>query len=136
MRSCSAARSAVGAEPSWPPSGDLQAGLGSGAAVGGHVIAGFPGQVIQAAEGFGNARPGGVAGQALDQTAGFLRDDPAGVAALWDTVGQLAGEPRPPESFPYGSPDLRRLRAGRYRVFYTIDEERRVVQVDHVARLP
>jgi mRNA-degrading endonuclease RelE of RelBE toxin-antitoxin system len=29
-----------------------------------------------------------------------------------------------------------RLRAGRYRVFYTIDEERRMVQVDHVARLP
>jgi hypothetical protein len=44
--------------------------------------------------------------------------------------------PRPPESFPYGSPDLRRLRAGRYRVFYTIDEEQRVVQIDHVARLP
>jgi ParE toxin of type II toxin-antitoxin system, parDE len=39
-------------------------------------------------------------------------------------------------SFPYGSPGLRRLRAGRYRVFYTIDEERRVVQIDHVARLP
>jgi mRNA interferase RelE/StbE len=74
--------------------------------------------------------------QALDQTAAFLRDDPAGVAALWDTVGQLAGEPRPPESFPYGSPDLRRLRAGRYRVFYTIDEGQRVVQIDHVARLP
>ena len=53
-----------------------------------------------------------------------------------DTVGQLAGEPRPPESFPYGSPDLRRLRAGRYRVFYTIDEERRAIQIDHVARLP
>jgi len=74
--------------------------------------------------------------QALDQTAGFLRDDSAGVAALWDAVGQLAGEPRPPESFPYGSRDLRRLRAGRYRVFYTIDEEQRVVQIDHVARLP
>ncbi len=26
--------------------------------------------------------------QALDQTAGFLRDDPIGVAALWDTVSQ------------------------------------------------
>jgi len=74
--------------------------------------------------------------QALDQAAGFLRDDPAGVAALWDTVGQLADEPRPPESFPYGSPHLRRLRVGRYRVFYTIDEERRLVQVDHVASLP
>jgi len=31
---------------------------------------------------------------------------------------------------------LRRLRAGRYRVFYTIDEERRAVQIDHIARLP
>ena len=29
----------------------------------------------------------------------------------------------------------KRLRTGRYRVFYTIDEERRVVQIDHVARL-
>ena len=74
--------------------------------------------------------------QALDQTAGFLRDDPVGVAALGDAVSQLADEPRPLESFPYGSPDLRRLRAGRYRVFYTMGEERRVVQIDHVARLP
>ena len=48
--------------------------------------------------------------QALDQAAGFLRDDPVGVAALGDTVGQLADKPRPPKSFPYGSPDLRRLR--------------------------
>jgi mRNA interferase RelE/StbE len=63
--------------------------------------------------------------QALDQAEGFLSDDPVGVAALWDTISQLADEPRPPESFPYGSPDLRRLRAGRYRVFYTIDEEQR-----------
>jgi mRNA interferase RelE/StbE len=74
--------------------------------------------------------------QALDQTAGLLRDDPVGVAALWDAVSQLADEPRPPESFPYGSPDLRRLRAGRYRAFCTIDEEQRVVQIDHVVRLP
>ena len=74
--------------------------------------------------------------QALDQAAGFLRDDPTGVAALWDAVSRLADEPRPAESFPYGSPDLRRLRAGRYRVFYTFDEERLAIQIDHVARLP
>jgi hypothetical protein len=49
--------------------------------------------------------------------AGFLRDDPIGVTSLWDTVSQLADEPQPPESFPYRSPDLRRLRAGRYRIF-------------------
>jgi mRNA interferase RelE/StbE len=74
--------------------------------------------------------------RALDQAAGFLSDDPAGVAVLWDSVSSLADDPRPPESFPYGSPDLRRLRAGRHRVFYTIDEHRRLVQIDHVARLP
>ena len=74
--------------------------------------------------------------QALDQTAGFLGDDPTGVAALWDTVSQLADEPRPPESFPYGSPDLRRLRAGRYRVFYTIDEGSASVAPGHTSHNP
>ena len=73
---------------------------------------------------------------ALDLAAGFLRDDPAGVAGLWESVSRLADEPRPPESFPYGSPDLRRLRAGRYRVFCTIDDQGQVVQIDHVGRLP
>lgn len=74
--------------------------------------------------------------RAIDLTAGFLSDDPAGVAALWDRFSQLADEPRPPDSFPYGSPDLRRLRAGWYRVFYTIDDDRQTVQIDHVGRLP
>ena len=49
---------------------------------------------------------------------------------------RLADEPRSSESFAYGSPDLQRLRADRYRVFYTIEEEQRVIQIDHVARLP
>ncbi len=74
--------------------------------------------------------------RALDRTAGFLSDDVAGVRGLWESVSRLADEPRPPESFPYGSPDLRRLRAGRYRVFYAIDEDRKLVQINHVARLP
>ena len=73
---------------------------------------------------------------ALDLTAGFLSDDPIGVAALWESVSRLSDEPRPADSFPYGSPDLRRLRAGRYRVFYKIDEGRQVVEIDHVGRLP
>jgi mRNA interferase RelE/StbE len=72
---------------------------------------------------------------AIDLAAGFLSDDPDGVAALWDYVSQLANEPRPPESFAYGSPDIRRLRAGRYRVFYKIDDDSRVIQIDHVGRV-
>ena len=84
-------------------------------------------------------RPGELSGQLRDTSprpdGGLPPRDPIGVAALWDAVGQLADEPQPPESFPYGSPDLRRLRAGRYRVYCTIDEERRGVQIEHVARL-
>jgi mRNA interferase RelE/StbE len=59
--------------------------------------------------------------RALDLAAGFLGDDPTGVAVLWESVSRLAEEPRPAESFAYWSPDLRRLRADRCRVFYTID---------------
>lgn len=33
--------------------------------------------------------------RALDRTAGFLRDDVAGVARLWESVSRLADEPRP-----------------------------------------
>jgi mRNA interferase RelE/StbE len=57
--------------------------------------------------------------QAIDQAAGFLRDDPDGVREMLDAVARLADEPRPAGSFPYGSPDRRRLRIGRYRVITT-----------------
>ncbi len=40
--------------------------------------------------------------------------------------------PGPAESFPYGSPDLRRLRVGRYRVMYEINGD--VVSIGHIAR--
>ena len=61
--------------------------------------------------------------QAIDQAAGFLRDDPNGVREMLDAVARLAEEPRPAGSFPYGSPDRRRLRIGRYRVMYDITAE-------------
>jgi mRNA interferase RelE/StbE len=47
--------------------------------------------------------------QAIDQAAGFLHD---GVREMLDAVARLADEPRPAGSFPYGSPDRRRLRIG------------------------
>ena len=40
--------------------------------------------------------------KAIDQAAGFLADDPAGLGALLDAVDRLADDPRPAESFPYG----------------------------------
>ena len=57
--------------------------------------------------------------RAISQAAAFL-DDPHGIREVLDAIDRLADEPRPAGSFPYGSPDLRRLRVGRYRVTYEI----------------
>lgn len=54
--------------------------------------------------------------QAINQAAGFLTDDPEGLAGVLDAIDHLIDDPRPATSFPYGSADLRRLRVGRYRV--------------------
>lgn len=70
---------------------------------------------------------------AISQAAAFL-DDPHGIREVLDAIDQLADEPRPGGSFSYGSPDLRRLRVGRYRVLYEITEG--TVAVRHIARGP
>ena len=69
--------------------------------------------------------------RAISQAAAFL-DDLPGLREVLDAIDRLADDPRPAGSFPYGSPDLRRLRAGRYRVLYEITED--AVAVRHIAR--
>jgi mRNA interferase RelE/StbE len=69
--------------------------------------------------------------RAIDQAAAFL-NDPPGIRAVLDAIDRLGDEPRPAGSFPYGSPDLRRLRVGRYRILYEITEN--TVAVRHIAR--
>jgi mRNA interferase RelE/StbE len=69
--------------------------------------------------------------RAISQAAGFL-DDPQGIRAVLDAIDRLAEDPRPAGSFPYGSPDLRRLRVGRYRVLYEITED--AIAIRHIAR--
>jgi mRNA interferase RelE/StbE len=70
--------------------------------------------------------------KAIDQAAGFLAEDPDALSAVLAAIDQLADEPRPAESFPYGSPDLRRLRVGRFRVMYEIKGDQ--VVIGHLAR--
>ncbi|MGQ0464466.1 MAG: type II toxin-antitoxin system RelE/ParE family toxin [Sporichthyaceae bacterium] len=69
---------------------------------------------------------------AVSQAAEFL-DDPQGLQDALDAVAMLAVDPRPVTSFPYGSPDRRRLRVGRYRVMYDIGAES--ISVWRIARL-
>lgn len=52
-----------------------------------------------------------------------------------DAVDLLADRPRPEGSAPYGSPDLRRMHVGFYRVVYEITEATVTVVVIHVGCL-
>jgi mRNA interferase RelE/StbE len=72
--------------------------------------------------------------RAISQATAFL-DDPPGIRAVLDAIDQLADDPRPDGSFPYGSPDLRRLRIGRYRVRYEISEDA-IPPLDPVSAIP
>ena len=67
--------------------------------------------------------------RAISQATAFL-DDPPGIRAVLDAIDQ--DDPRPDGSFPYGSPDLRRLRIGRYRVLYEISDD--AIAIRHTAR--
>jgi mRNA interferase RelE/StbE len=70
--------------------------------------------------------------QAINQAAGFLADDADGLREALDAIDRLAADPRPPQSFAFGSPDLRRLRIGRYRVLYRIGAD--TITVGRIAR--
>ncbi|MDX3582682.1 MULTISPECIES: type II toxin-antitoxin system RelE family toxin [Streptomyces] len=65
----------------------------------------------------------------------FLADDPTGLAAVYEAVDTLAKAPRPANSTAYG-PDARRLRVGRYRVLYLIDDDLIRILVANLGRTP
>lgn len=78
---------------------------------------------------------------ALNTAAGYVKDDPEGVDELFDALDQLADEPRPCQSQPLAppdrlaTPDLRRLRVGRYRVLYEILDSVDSIIVIHLGRV-
>ncbi|WP_407560434.1 type II toxin-antitoxin system RelE family toxin [Streptomyces sp. 184] len=69
----------------------------------------------------------------MNAAAGLREEDPAGLRALVDGIDTLATEQRPKNSAPWGS-DHRRLRVGRYRAVYRIDDGRVTVLVLRVGR--
>ncbi|MFD7094062.1 type II toxin-antitoxin system RelE family toxin [Streptomyces xanthophaeus] len=72
---------------------------------------------------------------AIDAAVRFLKDDPDGLRQLMDAVDFLADEPRTQGTAEYGSPDLRRMHVGRYRVLYEVTDTTVTIVVIHVGRL-
>lgn len=68
---------------------------------------------------------------ALNAAAGHLKDDPRGVDALLQATDQLADNPRPLHSRPWGT-DHRRLRHGPWRILYRDDPDARTLHIEHV----
>jgi len=65
----------------------------------------------------------------------FLKDDPVGLAAVYEAVDALAEAPRPSNSTAYGL-DVRRLRIDDYRVLYVIDDKVIHILITHLGRTP
>ena len=64
----------------------------------------------------------------------FMADDPSGLSTVFIVVDGLATDPRPPESFAWGSSDFLRLRIGRYRVLYEVHDQTVRIDVIHQGR--
>ena len=64
-----------------------------------------------------------------------LRDLPAdAIARLFPRIRELAGDPRPSGCRKlHGYKDRWRIRVGSYRIIYTIDDDRRSVDVTRIA---
>ncbi|MFD3566113.1 type II toxin-antitoxin system RelE/ParE family toxin [Streptomyces sp. NPDC058667] len=74
--------------------------------------------------------------RATNAAVRYLKDDPVGLAAVYEAVDGLAEHPRPIGSVAYGSADVRRLHIGDYRVLYVIDEGVIRILVTHLGRTP
>lgn len=74
------------------------------------------------------------ADEAFAAAQAFMADDPAGLATVFDTVDDLASNPRPPTALHWRSTAFLRLRVGRYRVLYEINERLVRIDVIHLGR--
>lgn len=74
------------------------------------------------------------ADEAFAAAQAFMADDPSGLAIVFDIVDDLATIPRPPTAIPWGSTAFLRLRVGRYRVLYEINDRLIRIDVIHLGR--
>ena len=73
--------------------------------------------------------------RAVAKASRFLEDDPEGLKQVLAATSHLRTGPRPEGSAAYGSPDLRRIRIGWYRMVYEIDDTAATVTIIHLGRV-
>lgn len=73
--------------------------------------------------------------RAVAAASRYLEDDSEGLKQVLAATGHLRSEPRPEGSTAYGSPDLRRIRIGWYRMVYEIDDTTATVNIIHLGRV-
>lgn len=71
--------------------------------------------------------------RALDEAAGFLKQNPADVRSLLEATDALTGGPVTEGARPWGTAHYR-LRRGPWRVLYRVDELARTIHIEHVGR--
>lgn len=72
--------------------------------------------------------------EAFTAAQAFMVEDPAGLTEVFDRVDDLVTDPRPPAAFPWGLSGVLRLRVGRYRVLYEINDPIIRIDVLHLGR--
>ncbi|MBC9726733.1 type II toxin-antitoxin system RelE/ParE family toxin [Streptomyces sp. TRM68367] len=70
---------------------------------------------------------------ALNEATGYLKDEPQGVDGLLRAADQLTENPRPEGSRAWGA-DHRRLHHGPWRILYRMDQDARVIHIEHIGR--
>jgi mRNA interferase RelE/StbE len=73
--------------------------------------------------------------RAVAAASRFLKDDSEGLAQVLAATDYLLTDPRPSGSTAYGSPDLRRIRVGWYRLVYEVDDTASTVNIIHIGRV-
>jgi mRNA interferase RelE/StbE len=64
-------------------------------------------------------------------TASRFLDDAEGMQAVLEALDALAGDPYPVQSFRWG--DLLRLRVGRYRIMYVVEDA--LITIERIDRV-
>jgi mRNA interferase RelE/StbE len=66
----------------------------------------------------------------------FAALDPSALEAVHQALDALETDPRPPGVRRRTAPEHYSLRAGLYRVLYTVDEEARLITIQRIRRRP